>query len=336
MARRLVCRIVFLLAVVIVCGPVFGQGSRSPEWTHGLEMKARKADEKDFSDKTRSYGVEAYVDRNLNNLVYLAETGSISALPAAGFSPPKSIMGPKWLAAMNLQVRKAGEAKFTDSTRKVGIEVFRDENTGTLIYISETGSIAAFRGTSGAAGEGPQHQYGYELRVRKGTEGDFTDATKKYGVEVFKDPASNALIYISETGAIAVLPAGSISGGNEARPPKWTHGLNVRVRKAGEKDFSDTTKKWGIEVFKDEKAANLIYIAENGDLGVLPARDFKGVEESKGPAWLHAMEVRVRRSGEKEFTAGTRKWGIEIFRDENTGNVLYVTEIGTLAVLPPK
>jgi hypothetical protein len=265
------------------------------------------------------------------------ETGNVAALPAAGFTAPKEIKGPKWLAAMNLSARKAGEPKFSDTTKKIGVEVFLDENTGARLYISETGSLAAVRGgPAGTSNAGPKHQYGYELRVRKGAEGDFTEKTQRYGVEVFLDEAGGTLIYVSDTGAIAVVPAGKITGGGEAKKPDWVFGLNLKVRKAGEKDFTDATRKWGIEVFKDDKAGNLIYIGENGDLTVVPAGNFAAPKETKKPTWLHDQDVRVRRGGEKAFTDMTRKWGVEVFRDENTGNAIYITEAGALAVLPPK
>jgi hypothetical protein len=311
--------------------PAFGQSSKAPEWTHGLELKARKSDEKDFSDKTRGFGGEAYLNRDPAVLLYVTETGAVTTLPGAGITPPKEVKGPKWLSGMNLSARKAGEKDFTDATKKYGVEVFQDENTGTRIYISETGSVAAVRGgTAGASTAGPKHQYGYDLRVRKGTEGDFTPATKKYGVEVFRDEAGGTLIYISETGALAVVPAGTIAGAGVAKKPDWLFGLNIPVRKAGEKEF-DNARKWGVEVFKDDKAGNLIYIGENGDLAVVPVGNFKGADPVKNAVWLGAAEVRVRRVGEQSFEKA-KKWGIEMFRDENTGNIITITEAGVPAV----
>ncbi len=53
---------------------------------------------------------------------------------------------PKWLHGMNLSARKSSEGNFTEKTQKFGIEVFRDENNGNLIYISESGSIAVVPG----------------------------------------------------------------------------------------------------------------------------------------------------------------------------------------------
>lgn len=54
---------------------------------------------------------------------------------------------PKWSHGMNLMARKSTEANFDDQkTQKFGIEVFRDENNGNWIYISETGSIAVVPG----------------------------------------------------------------------------------------------------------------------------------------------------------------------------------------------
>jgi hypothetical protein len=333
-------RVAFILAGLswlLGIGLVFGQQAKAPEWTHGLELAARKADEKEFTDKTRRFGGEAFLDPNRNALFYITETGALAALPAAGFTVPKEIKAPKWLGAMNLAVRKAGEKDFADSTKKYGVEVFRDETSGVLIYISETGSIAVVRGGAAGSAAKPVHLYGYELRVRKGPEGDFTKDTQKFGVEVFKDDATGTLLYLSETGAIAALPAGPNPVSTETKKPDWMHGLGLPVRKAGEKDFTPSTQKFGVEVFKDDRAGNLIYIAEKGDLAVVPAGNFTRPEEkTKAPTRLPAQEVRVRKSGEKEFTATTRKWGIEVYRDENAGNIIYNSEAGSLAVLPPK
>jgi hypothetical protein len=42
-----------------------------------------------------------------------------------------------------LAVRGIGENEFTEKTKRFGIEVYRDERHGTLLYITETGAIAA-------------------------------------------------------------------------------------------------------------------------------------------------------------------------------------------------
>lgn len=337
MISRVVMALMFLAGAGSLCNEsALGQSGEAPEWTHGLELKVRKADEKDFSDKTKAFGGEAFVKGASNTLIYMLENGNIAAVPSAGFTPPKEVKRPKWLSDVNLSVRKANEPKFTDQTKKFGVEVFLDENSGVRLYISETGSIAAIRGaTPGAPSQGAKHQYGYSLRVRKGTEGDFTDNTKKYGLEVFRDDAGGSLIYISETGSIAAVPAGPISGAGEANKPNWMFGLNLKVRKAGEKDTTDATRKWGIEVFKDEKAGNLIFISENGDLAVAPAGSFKQPETVKNAAYVEAAELRVRRAGEQSFS-NAKKWGIEVFRDDNTGDAIIITETGSLAVMPPK
>jgi hypothetical protein len=59
-------------------------------------------------------------------------------------------------------------------------------------------------------------------------------------------------------------------------------------------------------------------------------------QESKAPRWLHGLDLRVRRGGEAEFTKETRKFGIEVFRDENNGNLVYVSDTGSIAVVASK
>lgn len=59
-------------------------------------------------------------------------------------------------------------------------------------------------------------------------------------------------------------------------------------------------------------------------------------EASKGPRWSHGLDLRVRKGGEADFTKDTKKWGVEVFRDENNGNWVYISETGSIAVVPGK
>jgi hypothetical protein len=54
---------------------------------------------------------------------------------------------------------------------------------------------------------------------------------------------------------------------------------------------------------------------------------------SKKPTFLHGMTVKARKAAEAEFTDAQR-FGIEVFRDENTGNLIYISETGSIAVVP--
>lgn len=53
--------------------------------------------------------------------------------------------------------------------------------------------------------------------------------------------------------------------------PKWSHGMEVKVRKVGDSEWKDA-KKVAIEVFKDENNGNLIYVSENGSISVVPGK----------------------------------------------------------------
>ncbi|MFL5241325.1 MAG: hypothetical protein ACJ8FY_04395 [Gemmataceae bacterium] len=59
-------------------------------------------------------------------------------------------------------------------------------------------------------------------------------------------------------------------------------------------------------------------------------------KQVKTPQWLHGMSVKVRSAAEENFTEKTKKVGIEVFRDENNGNLIYITESGSIAVAPGK
>src|SRR5262249_49634526 len=156
----------------------------------GLELKVRKAGEKEFTDKTKKVGMEVYKDENANQLVYVTENGQIALVAAGGATKPAEVKGPTWFHAFEIKVRKADEKEFGKDTKMVGVEVYRDENTGNLIYLCETGSIAVVPGagvTKPASSKEPKWSFGRSFRVRKADELDFTPKTQKYGAEVYKD-----------------------------------------------------------------------------------------------------------------------------------------------------
>src|SRR4051794_8283443 len=68
------------------------------------------------------------------------------------------------------------------------------------------------------------------------------------------------------------LPFVHAQDANKVKPPEWLHGLEMKVRKAGEADFGKDTKKYGLEVFRDENNGNLVYISETGSIAVIPDR----------------------------------------------------------------
>jgi hypothetical protein len=90
-------------------------------------------------------------------------------------------------------------------------------------------------------------------------------------VEVFLDENSDNLIYISEVGSLAVIPAKADFKVANAKKPRWTHALDLNYRKGGQTDFDDKMQ-YGVEIFKDENADNLVYIAQTGAVSVIAAK----------------------------------------------------------------
>jgi hypothetical protein len=68
------------------------------------------------------------------------------------------------------------------------------------------------------------------------------------------------------------LPFVRAAADNKVKAPTWLHGFNVKSRKSSEYDFNKDTKKYGIEVYKDEENGNLIYVSETGSISVVPSK----------------------------------------------------------------
>jgi hypothetical protein len=185
----------------------------------------------------------------------------------------------------------------------------------------------------------PEYKNAMELRVRKAGEPDFNDKTKKIGVEVFLDANNGNIVYLSETGSIAVLPAALAKMDESKRAPDWMYGLEMDARKAGEAAFSKETKRYGVEVYHDAFAGAVLYVGETGALAVVPA-SLSGVPEAgakvQGPESKRAMELGCRKAGEVDFSKATKRFGVEVYFDPNTGNTVYISETGALSVVPAK
>lgn len=125
---------------------------------------------------------------------------------------------------------------------------------------------------------------------------------------------------------------------DKPKTPLWTHAFNLKCRNSKETGgFSDKTRVYGMEVFKDENTNLGIYLLETGSLGVTSGGfgDIKvAIKDSKALTWMHAMDVKVRKTGEDKFTENTQVLTIEVYRDDNTGNWVYISEKGYIAIVP--
>jgi hypothetical protein len=269
------------LAVVASLGDVKVplKDSKAPEWVAGLDLKARGPGEQEFTKDTKTYSMEVFHDGNAGNWLYITEHGVIAAAAGRREAAPAGPKAPQWLHSMDLRCRKAGQKEWLKETPAFGLEVYKDVNTGNLIYITNTGSVAAVSGVEAPAeppkeGKAPQWLHGLDLQVRRVGEKDFTKATGKVGVEIFRDANNGNLILITETGNIAVAAAGRREFKTPTPNPRdarFTHGLDLSVRQAGEKDFTDKTRSYAIEVFREENVGLTLYICETGAISaVLP------------------------------------------------------------------
>jgi hypothetical protein len=238
------------------------------EWKTAHDLACRKAGEPEFKMTTKKWGVELFQDRVINRLLYVCESGSVMLAEVPGGLITSG--GPRWHHAMEPKVRAPEQSSF-DNAKKFGMEIFKDENTGGLIYITEVGAIAPASTTMPQPDSKkilpPKALYGLDLRVRRADEPDFTEKTKRMGVEAFEDPNDNVLFYITDTGYIGTAPNTGKFTPN-AKGVTWKGAMALRARKKGEK--FDDAKKFGIEVFEDNRTGNLIFLSETGSIAILP------------------------------------------------------------------
>lgn len=345
MSRRILipCVVLSMILLGTVGSRAQDGKAKDPESRYAMDLRARKSNEPEFTKDTKKFGVEVYTDGHTSDGIHVTEVGSISVVPSklfkAGDGKAKE---PLWQHGLTLNIRPAGVKEF-DKGKKFGLEVFKDENNGDLVYINENGVVGAVPGKYASyttldkgKPKNPTWKHAMDLKVRKAGDLDW-DKAKKFGVEVFRDENNGNLVYVSETGGFAIVPGKLTAKDDTGKGPNWQHGLEVAARKHGEKEFTKDTKRFGLEIFVDENNGNLVYITETGALAVVPAKFAKTTEgRSKAPELKHAMDLQVRSAGKKEFEKDSKRYGVEVYNDENNGCVLYVTETGELAVVSPR
>ncbi|AWM39035.1 hypothetical protein GobsT_26960 [Gemmata obscuriglobus] len=254
-------------AVAVTKAPFGALGmDKSCNWITAHDLSCRRADEAEFTQKTKKFGVELFQDRASNTLLYACESGAIALAPVPGGLVKDK--GPKWHHAQTAKVRSPGQESF-DNAKKFGIEVFKDENTGGLVYATEVGGIATAPAPSAVPDPkkllAPKPLHGFDLRVRKADE---AEGGTKVGLEVFEDRNANVLFYISEFGFLATAP-NDAKAATDGRGVTWKGAMVLSARKADEKDFAKA-KRYGIEVFQDNRTGHMIFISETGSIAVLP------------------------------------------------------------------
>ena len=320
-----------VVALSVLSGTAFAQTPPPKlKHLHGHDLKVRKAGEENFTPTTQKVGIEFFHDTTGNAIVALSETGSIAV---AAFAAPGDVKKSEWLFAHNFRARKSSEETFTPETKKISVEIFRDISTNKLIFISDLKTIALMDAPAKLeTDKEPVWHHALTLKVRGSSEVDFKVA-KKIGLEVYKEGNSGGLVYVSETGSIAtaVAPAAIPT---TVKAPKALYGLKLQVRKADEGDFTEATKTYALEAFSDPNSGAMVYISETGSIATAPLP--ASMKTDQGVRWSHATMYKVRKSGEANFDKTTTKFGIEVFEDKNTGNLVYIAENGAIAVLAKK
>ncbi len=303
-----------------------------PKWLYSNDLRVRTGGDTDWA-KALKLGIEVFEvqDESIPAVIAISETGSISVIPKVAPGEKKTC---DWLTAHDLSVRKPGEDMFNSKTKKFGVEVFRDNGSNRLLYVSETASLAFAAIPAGlVTNKGPKWHHGLEPKVRAPEQTGFENA-KRVGLEVFKDENTGGLIYITDIGAIAAGAApGAPPDPKKIAPPKTEYGLVLKVRGANEPDFTDKTKRIGVEVFSDPNANNqLLYLTEAGFIAVAP-KPASFTANAKGVTWKGAMALKARKGGVKGFD-GAAKYGVEVFEDNRTGHLIFISDTGSIAVLP--
>jgi hypothetical protein len=243
--------------------------AKKAEHVTGVSVKARTAKEDKFTDTTTLFGVEEFKGVSTGQVLFLSDRGGVNFFTGTSTDGKE----PQFQYGLTLKVREPNQEFFKDATKEFGVEAYKDNSTGGMVYVTEAGMVATAKAVPDKAPETkdvkkPKPLYAMTLKARKVDEPEFTNA-QKFAVEVFKDENTGTLVYISESGSIAAVPApADIKAGQKL---VWLHAFTLKARAGGEADFAKA-RKFGVEVFSDRHTGYLVYVNEAGNIAVLPKK----------------------------------------------------------------
>jgi hypothetical protein len=293
------------------------------EKKYRLEFPVAKAAPPKDTTETRTFFADALLDKDGGRLFYAAQaTPTLGVLKGDEKAVGKGDKPAKELYRLVLQARTWDEKEIDKDTRKFTVEVFRDENTGHLVYVSEAGAVAVVAAPKDVPTKAPETRWLYrlKLRVRPPGEADFTFETLKCNVEVYREADSGRLIYLPHNGNLAVSAPGKEFKAKEAKEPKWTHAFVLKARTPEDREFNPRTPQFSLEVYDDENSETALYVTNTFALAVLP-----GVKE-----------LDMGKIKEAEWQRGLvgDKWSGEVYLNPNLDQLMFITSAGGFAVLP--
>jgi hypothetical protein len=236
-------------------GPATARAARS---LYRLVLPVRRWDDKTFGADTPKVAVEVYHDENNGNLLYVSHTGSLAVVPGVTAAADKPTRPAKWLDRLPLRVRQGGD-DIAFPTLHCNVEVYRDENSGCVVYVADNGSLAAF--SSAKAGPGketrePVWSHVLALKARAHGEKEFTARTAEVTVEVYRDEGRAAWLYVTGALCLAVVPGDRAADRDKPQPPRW-----VQVLRPGA-----GSGKWAAEVFDNPTTGDRLFVTASGAL----------------------------------------------------------------------
>ncbi|HKB40229.1 MAG TPA: hypothetical protein VKD72_27615, partial [Gemmataceae bacterium] len=178
-----------------------------------------------------------------------------------------------------------------------------------------------------------EKNYRLNLPARKPDEKELTQDTRIVSVDVFLDRKAGRLFYVGKAGnALAVVPSGKGIGETDGKALKPVHRLVLPVRRFHDKDFGEKTPKISVEVYRDKRTANWVFVSHTGALAVFPADKAPVGKPGQKARWLYRLPLKVRHLD--KFEVEYHLCNVDVYRDEYTGALLYVAESGTLAAIP--
>ncbi len=306
------------LVLAALCGFLLSPlaGAAEPEAKlapkYRLELEIRKP------GAPRTVAAESYYDAAGRLYYATPDSKALAATKCAAPAAAKEVVRPKWVRGFDLRVW-AGERECFNGP-KVTVEVFRD--AGRLLYVSESGAMASLPEPAGEAKvANPRFVTTMQLKVRPGGENDFTRNYLKLNLAVYLHEPTGHLIYVGHNGALAVVETKKTFDDLKTSEPRWSHAMDLRVRKTNQEGFNANTPRLAMEVFADENAGVLLYATDALTLAAAPGavKELWG-RDIKAPEW------------KTQLVSG--KFAAEVFANPNANHTVVVTYAGGLAVLP--
>lgn len=270
--------------------------------------------------KGKQIVLRRFLDAPRKRWVYVSQRNDIAIVPQT--KPPGTTRELNNLVYLTVELPAYNELPAS----KVVVFALHDTFADTILYVSDRGGVASAVGTKPTSQIQPfrtLENFIFESRVVGETY--LSRETTVFRVTLLEEPNLKQFVYVTGEGSLAVSRHRP-----ETRRYRMPHGYALAARRPDETVFGQTPRQFSVDVFELPGSKTLFWRARaSGRISVTEGAPTAA--PTMPPELIQRLRLRRQLEPTNPSTDADKQASVDIYRDPNTGALIYVSHTGDIA-----